>query len=119
MVPLWVKRQYWKYEADSSLTNEENIDPKTYTEIPSADGREQVSENDDDESLNCDPTARRCDSDFYQNIEDRCHFRDENEPDIEPEGMAQVINISNPAGHNFMELAKDRPLQSLLKFAGD
>ena len=26
--------------------------------------------------------------------------------------MAQVINISNPAGHNFMEFAKDRPLPS-------
>jgi len=75
LVPLWVKRQYWKYEADSSSTDEENIDPKTYTEIPSADGRKQVSENDDDESLNGDPTTRRCDSDFYQNIEDRCLSR--------------------------------------------
>ena len=34
LVPLWVKRQYWKYDDESSSTDEENdIDPKTYTEI--------------------------------------------------------------------------------------
>ena len=55
----------------------EKVDPKTYIDQGAADNGEQAPNDTDNDCLDYDPTARSCDNDFYQNVEDRCHFRDE------------------------------------------
>ena len=107
-IPLWVKRQYWKYEDDEISSEEENEDEsnKYFTDINAA-----VHDNSRDiDSLDGDPTARRCDGDFYQNVEDQCLLRNDDEPDVEPNEMIHIINISNPDGHDFMQFAKDKTI---------
>ena len=78
IVPLWVKRQYWKYHhGDSSSDEDEDNDQGNGVQNRDRHEGEQEVElsNSDDDSIDGDPRAKRCDNAFYQEIGDQCHFR--------------------------------------------
>ena len=113
IVPLWVKRQYWKYHhGDSSSDEDEDNDQGNGVQNRDRHEGEQEVElsNSDDDSLDGDPRAKRCDNAFYQEIGDQCHFRNQCDAEEENSDMANLINISNPQNFDFSEFAKGKVL---------
>ena len=120
---MWVKRQRWKYYGEDSSPSEEEEDKKNGENVPTTnihEGEQEVelSNSDADSQDGGDPRAKRCDTDFYQEIGDQCHFRDENDPDMENSDMANIINMTNPRSFDFSEFAKGQVLTSISVMLG-
>ena len=122
LLPKWAKRHLQKYRKGKSSSEDEGDENNTEndTEIMNTEiinteiilketevGSSYESKNDVDD----DPSAKRVEIPFYQNIDEELHLRRENEAELdENEDFSNLINISNPRGANFMKFAENQVL---------
>ena len=112
-MPQWVQRQYLKYHKEyssSSSEDDDDTDNHVHNGVTNENGEKDSCNESDTDDLEGDPTARRCQNPFYQNIEDQGHFRHMADFDEENDAMSNIFNISNPRGEDFMRWCKDQVL---------
>ena len=114
ILPLWVRRFHSKFtnqNSDEDSDEETDAQKKILDDLP---GKSDKSDNDTDKSedeFNDDPRAKRHENAFHQDLNDQLHARcTEEEPDSLMD--ANMIEMSNPTGENFMKWAEGKPIPS-------